>query len=145
MSKAKLHKRLRSVTRYARKLTEKDQLDSKPTNIESHLRRGQNHTDKFGKILDVHGRTLPLFIVKALFLSHNLDHLRSLRRRIQLWERPSLEIAESRLTSCPRQMITSSIFLPSSILYTSWYHFQNVSNEVVYLMPGRLRPPFPRR
>jgi hypothetical protein len=65
------------VARDARKLAEEDLLDSKPADLEGHLRRGQKHAGKLGEVLDVHRRTLPLGIVEFLLLGHDLDYLGS--------------------------------------------------------------------
>jgi hypothetical protein len=77
MSITKSQKGFRSIARHTGQLAEENQLNSKPANLECHLRRGQKHTCVFGKIVDVHNRTLPLVVDKALFQNHNLDHLQS--------------------------------------------------------------------
>jgi hypothetical protein len=76
VSKAKVHQRLWSVARDARKLAEEDQLDTEPANLECHLRRSQEDASKLGEVLDVYSRTLALAIAQTLLFSDNLDHLR---------------------------------------------------------------------
>jgi hypothetical protein len=73
VSKAEFHQGLWAVARDGRKLAEEDLLDSKPADLEGHLRRGQKHASKLGEVLDVHCRALPLGIVEFLLLGHDLD------------------------------------------------------------------------
>jgi hypothetical protein len=95
MSIAKLNQSLRSVARYGGQLAEEDQLDAKPTNLESHLCCCQKHTGEFGKIVDVHSSTLPLVIAQAFFHGHNLDHLQSRQYRAPAWGEKPRKTAES--------------------------------------------------
>lgn len=77
MSIAKLNQSFRAIARYARQLTPEDELDSKPTNFETHLRRRQKYTGEFCEIVDIYRSTLPLVIDQALLQSHDLNHLQS--------------------------------------------------------------------
>jgi hypothetical protein len=72
---AQVYQCLWAVTRDGGKLTEKNQFNSKPANVESHLCCGQKDPGEFGQVLNIHRGTLPLSVVKFLFLGHGFDQL----------------------------------------------------------------------
>lgn len=66
---------LRTVSRYGGKLREQNQLNSEPTDIETHFCRSQDDPGKFSQILDIHGSTLSFSVIKFLDLSHSFNQL----------------------------------------------------------------------
>jgi hypothetical protein len=77
MSIAKIHQNVRSIARDASELTIQNKLDSKPADLERHLRRDQEYPCILGQIIDVYRCTRPLIIAQPFFPGYDVDHLQS--------------------------------------------------------------------